>query len=174
MKTLEYTAGAFVIGLLGGTVLALMRLSRAAPYRWVATAYIELFRGLPALLVLVGYGIPLAFPGRESRGGCSARSRSGSGWSLRRTWPRRSGPASRRCRRDRWRRRAPSACRTGVAMRTIVIPQAFRIVIPPLTNELILLVKDSSLAYVLGVSARTIEVTKFGRDLLNTGRTPPR
>ncbi len=36
------------------------------------------------------------------------------------------------------------------AMRTIVIPQAFRIVIPPLTNELILLTKDSSLVYVLG------------------------
>ena len=30
------------------------------------------------------------------------------------------------------------------------IPQAFRIVIPPLTNELILLVKDSSLVYVVG------------------------
>ena len=41
------------------------------------------------------------------------------------------------------------------AMRTIVIPQAFRIVIPPLTNELILLTKDSSLAYVLGVTAQT-------------------
>ena len=53
------------------------------------------------------------------------------------------------------------------AMRTIVIPQAFRIVIPPLTNELILLTKDSSLAYVLGVTAQTIEITKFGRDMLN-------
>ena len=52
-------------------------------------------------------------------------------------------------------------------MRTIVIPQAFRIVIPPLTNELILLTKDSSLAYVLGVTAQTIEITKFGRDMLN-------
>ena len=36
------------------------------------------------------------------------------------------------------------------AWRTIVLPQAFRIVIPPLTNEIILLVKDSSLVYVLG------------------------
>ena len=52
-------------------------------------------------------------------------------------------------------------------MRTIVIPQAFRIVIPPLTNELILLTKDSSLVYVLGLTAATIELTKFGRDVLN-------
>ena len=34
------------------------------------------------------------------------------------------------------------------------LPQAFRIVIPPLTNEIILLVKDSSLVYVLGVGDR--------------------
>ena len=35
------------------------------PYRWIATAYVELFRGLPALVVLfmVAYGIPNAFPG---------------------------------------------------------------------------------------------------------------
>jgi polar amino acid transport system permease protein len=39
----------------------------------------------------------------------------------------------------------------GVASRKIVLPQAFRIVIPPLTNELILLVKDSSLDNILGL-----------------------
>ena len=43
---------AFVFGLTVGLVLALMRLSSILPYRWFATAYIELFRGLPALLVL--------------------------------------------------------------------------------------------------------------------------
>ena len=32
----------------------------------------------------------------------------------------------------------------------VVIPQAFKIILPPLTNELIALTKDSSLAYVLG------------------------
>ena len=40
----------------------------------------------------------------------------------------------------------------GRAMLSIVIPQAFRIVLPPLTNELILLTKDSSLVYLLGLS----------------------
>ena len=37
------------------------------------------------------------------------------------------------------------------AMVSIVIPQAFRIILPPLTNELILLTKDSSLVYLLGL-----------------------
>ena len=41
----------------------------------------------------------------------------------------------------------------GRAMLSIIIPQAFRIVIPPLTNELVLLFKDSSLVLFLGVTA---------------------
>ena len=45
----------------------------------------------------------------------------------------------------------------------IVLPQAFRIVIPPLTNEIILLVKDSSLVYVLGVTLSQYELTKFSQ-----------
>jgi polar amino acid transport system permease protein len=53
------------------------------------------------------------------------------------------------------------------AMASIVIPQAFRIILPPLTNELILLTKDSSLVYLLGVTLPTRELAKFGRDSLN-------
>ena len=64
VKTLEYTAGAFVIGLFGGTLLALMRLSSVGPYRWIATAYIEFFRGLPAIIVFIAFSLlPLAFEG---------------------------------------------------------------------------------------------------------------
>jgi polar amino acid transport system permease protein len=53
------------------------------------------------------------------------------------------------------------------AMISIVIPQAFRIILPPLTNELILLTKDSSLVYLLGYTSSTIELTSFGRQVLN-------
>jgi polar amino acid transport system permease protein len=60
----------------------------------------------------------------------------------------------------------------GRAMVSIVLPQAFRIVIPPLTNEIILLTKDTSLAYVLGVTASTIELTKYAGDALNTRVNP--
>ena len=54
----------------------------------------------------------------------------------------------------------------------MVLPQAFRIVIPPLTNEIILLTKDTSLVYVLGVTSTTIELTKFAGDTLNTKVNP--
>ena len=63
-NTLVYTAGAFAFGLVVGTVLALMRLSSVAPYRWIAGIYIEFFRGLPAIVVLIAFSLlPLAFPG---------------------------------------------------------------------------------------------------------------
>ncbi len=56
----------------------------------------------------------------------------------------------------------------GMAMQRIILPQAFRIITPPLTNELVLLTKDSSLVYVLGLTVSDFELTKFGRDLANS------
>jgi polar amino acid transport system permease protein len=52
----------------------------------------------------------------------------------------------------------------GRAMRSIIIPQALRIVIPPLTNELVLLFKDSSLALFLGITLQQRELAKFAQD----------
>jgi polar amino acid transport system permease protein len=169
LKTLEYTAGAFVIGLLGGTVLALMRLSQVAPYRWFSTAYIEFFRGLPAIVVFIAFSLlPLAFPGliipldpygpvwlalgivaaaymaEVIRAGIQAV-------------PKGQLEAARSL-----------GMPPGLATRKIVLPQAFRIVLPPLGNDLILLVKDSSLVFIIGTSATAFELTGFGRDLANT------
>ncbi|TCC46438.1 amino acid ABC transporter permease [Kribbella capetownensis] len=169
VKTLEYTAGAFVIGLVGGTVLALMKLSQVGPYRWIATAYIEFFRGLPAIVVFIAFSLlPLAFEGMTIpwdpygvvwlalgivasaymaeviRAGIQAV-------------PKGQVEAARSL-----------GMPAGLATRKIVLPQAFRIVLPPLTNDLILLVKDSSLVFMIGVAADGYELTGFGRDLANT------
>ena len=168
-NTILYTLGAFAFGLVFGTILALMRLSRVAPYRWVATAYIELFRGLPALLVLflVGYGIPIAFPEREIPGGVFGSIAIGLGLTAAAYMAETIRAGIQAVPKGQMEAARTLGMSHFTAMRTIVIPQAFRIVIPPLTNELILLTKDSSLAYVLGVTAQTIEITKFGRDMLN-------
>ncbi|CAI7632266.1 unnamed protein product [Penicillium discolor] len=66
VNTLWFTAVAFAGGLLLGILLALMKLSVIAPFRWIATAWIELFRGLPAILTIfaiafilpIGLGVP--------------------------------------------------------------------------------------------------------------------
>ena len=51
-------------------------------------------------------------------------------------------------------------------MAYIVLPQAFRIILPPLTNELVLLIKDTSLLFVVGTTPASKELTKFGRDFM--------
>ena len=51
-------------GLVVGTLLALMRLSSVAPYRWIASVYIEFFRGLPALVVLIAFSLGCRSPSR--------------------------------------------------------------------------------------------------------------
>nr|BFF26206.1 hypothetical protein GCM10025732_41710 [Glycomyces mayteni] len=70
-NTILYTVLAFAFGMVVGVPVALMRVSEFAPYRWAATVYVEVFRGLPALLVLflVGFGVPQAFPGIQYPGG---------------------------------------------------------------------------------------------------------
>ncbi|HEX6054996.1 MAG TPA: amino acid ABC transporter permease, partial [Intrasporangium sp.] len=169
VNTLIYTALAFVFAFLLGLLLAMMKLSSIGPYRWVATAYVEFFRGVPALVVLfmVAFGIPNAFPGFSFPGGQLGMVMVGLGVTaaayMAETF--RAGiQAVPKGQVEAARTLGMSHSRT---MATIVIPQAFRIVIPPLTNELILLVKDSSLVYVLGLATSQYELTKFSQDFLN-------
>lgn len=160
---------AFTGGILLGLVLALMRLSAIRPYRWVALAYIEFFRGIPALLtlVLVGFVLPIALGVRIKellpflgnygtpavglavvaaaylaetiRGGIEAV-------------PKGQMEAARSLGMSR-----------AQALRSIIIPQAFRVMIPPLTNEFVLLIKDTSLIFVLGVAAADRDLAFFSR-----------
>ncbi|MEI5007238.1 amino acid ABC transporter permease [Streptomyces sp. PmtA] len=166
-NTVVYTLSGFAFGLVLGMVVALMRLSSVAPYRWVASVYIELFRGLPALLIFifVGVAVPLAFPGTEIPGGVYGKVALGLGLVAAAYMAEtiRAGiQAVPKGQREAARSLGFSHAR---AMVSVIIPQAFRIVIPPLTNELVLLFKDSSLVLFLGVTLSERELTKFGRDL---------
>ena len=167
-NTVLYTLCAFAFGLVLGLVIALMRLSPVAAYRAMATVYIEFFRGVPALLVLIGfgYGIPIAL-NTEVPGGVLGTITIALGLVaaayMAETF--RAGiQAVPKGQMEAARSLGMSHTR---AMVSIVIPQAFRIILPPLTNELILLTKDSSLVYLLGVTLPTRELAKFGRDSLN-------
>ena len=167
-NTILYTLCAFAFGLVLGLVIALMRLSPVAAYRAMATVYIEFFRGVPALLVLIGfgYGIPIAL-NTEVPGGVLGTITIALGLVaaayMAETF--RAGiQAVPKGQMEAARSLGMSHTR---AMVSIVIPQAFRIILPPLTNELILLTKDSSLVYLLGVTLPTRELAKFGRDSLN-------
>lgn len=163
-NTLIFTAFGFSIAIALGLLVALMRLSAVAPYRIFAATYIEVLRGLPALLtiLLIGFGLPIA-TGRQLPGeyttGSLALGLVGAAYiaeTIRagiQAVPRGQMEAARSLGMGHVR-----------AMVTVIIPQAFRIVIPPLTNEFVLLLKDTSLISVLGVTIGTKELTRFGRE----------
>jgi polar amino acid transport system permease protein len=164
-NTVIYTIIAFVGGLLLGLALALMKLSPVAPYRWVATAYIELFRGLPALLVIFGFAfaVPIAFqwrpPGGSAGAGLIALIVVSAAYMAETI---RAGieavPSGQR----------EAARSLGMnpswTMVSVVLPQAVRIVTPPLTNELVILIKDTSLLFIAGMALNQRELTTFARD----------
>lgn len=172
-NTVKYTVIAFAGGIVLALALALMRLSPLRLYRWLATGYIEFFRGLPALVVIIfmSFGVPLAFgwtpPGGLIGGGLIALVMV-SGAYMAETL--RAGiqavPKGQR-------EAAQSLGMNGLwTMVTVVLPQAVRIVIPPLTNEFILLVKDTSLLAFVGMQYDQVELTSFGTNNLNTYANP--
>ena len=60
-------------------------------------------------------------------------------------------------------------------MISVVIPQAFKIILPPLTNEIIIMTKDSSLIYLLGLLPSQFELALFGKNAIaapEAGLTP--
>lgn len=166
-NTVVYTLSGFVFGLALGLVIALMRLSSVAPYRWVATVYTEFFRGVPALLIFifVGVGVPLAFPGTRIPGDTYGKVALALGLVAAAYIAETIRAGIQAVPRGQMEAARSLGFSHGRAMVSVIIPQAFRIVIPPLTNELVLLFKDSSLVLFLGVTLNERELTKFGRDL---------
>jgi polar amino acid transport system permease protein len=170
-NTVIYTILSFFGGLVIALALALMKLSPVAPYRWIATTYIEFFRGLPALVVIIGFGfaVPIAFGWRPPGGTIGAGiialivvSAAYMAETIRagiQAVPKGQSEAARSL--------GMSGPWTTVS---VVLPQAFRIVIPPLTNEFVILIKDTSLLFVLGVAANERELTTFARDAVTTNQ----
>jgi polar amino acid transport system permease protein len=174
-NTIIYTAISFAGGLVFGLVLALMKLSPVAPYRWAATIYIEFFRGLPALLVIFtfAFAVPIAFQWRPPGGSAGAGllaliivSAAYIAETIRagiQAVPRGQVEAAHSL-----------GMSGGWTMVSVVLPQAFRIVIPPLTNELVVLIKDTSLLFIAGMAIEQQELTTFARDSVSSvGNSTP-
>lgn len=150
-----------------GLALALMRSTpgrAATPLRWFAIAYVDLFRGLPAIVTiyLVGFGLPQALPGlfnhnpvNEFLFGSEQISLLQLGViSLTLVYGAyvaevfRSGIES-----IHWSQTAAArslGLSHGQTMRQVVVPQAVRRVVPPLLNDFIGLQKDTALVSVIG------------------------
>lgn len=160
MKGFVNTIWASLIALIGsfilGTVIAIFRISAVKPLQWIGTAYVEFIRNIPLLLVVFVffYGLPslgitlsgfvcgtlgltvytAAFIAEAIRAGIMSV-------------PLGQSEAAR-----------SSGLTYGQTMWHVVLPQAIKIVIPPLSNQFINLVKNSS---VLGVFAG-LDLMYFG------------
>lgn len=166
-NTLIFTFFGFTGGLVIGMLVAFMRLSTATPYRWFAKTYVEIFRGLPLYLtiLIIGFGLPIALGVRVpfTYGAGSLALAIVAGAYISETI--RAGIEAV----PKGQMEAARSLGMGYAraMVSIVAPQAFRVIIPPLTNEFVLLLKDTSLISALGVTEATKELTRFGGDAVN-------
>lgn len=154
VTTVELSVLAMALAIVVGLILVLMQLLGPAPMRWFSRAYIEIFRGTPLLiqLFMIYYGLPevgirlnafvaailglgLNYAANEAenyRAGVQAI-------------PQGQTEASLALGMSRWQ-----------SLRYIVLPQAFRLVIPPMTNDFIAMFKDSSIVSVITM----VELTK--------------
>jgi ectoine/hydroxyectoine ABC transporter permease protein EhuC len=154
--TVLVTIAALLIGMIIGLVIGLTRLSKRRYVSGPATAYIEVFRNTPALvqLIWIYYCLPiLTGLNMNALVSCTlALAVNGSAY-LAEIF--RGGIQSI----DRGQ---VEAARTlGMShlqtMRKVVLPQAFRRMIPPFVNESVALLKFSSLVSVLGVADLTYQ-----------------
>lgn len=170
VNTVKYTAIAFAGGLGLAVALSLMRLSPIATLRWLATGYVEFFRGLPALLVILfmGFGLPIAIgwspPGGIVGAGLLALIMVAGAYMAETL---RAGiQAVPKGQTEAARSLGMGAMSTTLR---VVLPQAFRIVVPPLTNEFVLLIKDTALLSVIGSTIDGRELTTVARDFTSSG-----
>jgi polar amino acid transport system permease protein len=155
--TVQVTVLSFLLSSVLGLGLALMKLSPIRALSWAGTVIINVIRGLPIIVqlfyiyfVLPEFGVQLtafqagviglgiaysAYQAENFRGGIEAV--------------------------DAGQREAAQAMgmRSALIMRRVILPQAFRIALPPYGNTLVMMLKDSSLVSTITVA----EMTRAGQ-----------
>ena len=156
--TVLLTAVAAVAGVLMGVLAALGKTSRAAPLRWIASAYIWVIRGTPLLVqvLFVYFALPVLIPALQLgdfTSACVALSLNVGAYNAEAiragllAVPKGQVEAARSLGLSPW-----------FTFIDVTFPQAFKISLPPLVNNIVALLKDSSLAYAIGV----VELTNVG------------
>ncbi|MBI4986488.1 MAG: glutamate/aspartate ABC transporter permease GltK [Rhodocyclales bacterium] len=152
--TLELTATAVVVGIVWGTLLAMMRLSAMPLLAWFAAGYVNLFRSIPLLMVLLWFFliVPrlleslLGFPPGSDMRLTSAMVGFALFESAYYAEIIRAGIQS--VPQGQVAAAYALGMSYGQAMRLVVLPQAFRNMVPLLLTQAIILFQDTSLVYV--------------------------
>lgn len=148
--TLLLTVVAIFGGIVIGTVLALMRLSRFRPSSLVAGSYVNFFRSMPLILVIFWFYFLVPMATGQALGGLSSVLIAFTLFE-----------AAYYCEIIRagiqsvTRNQINAGLAVGLSypqtMRYIVLPQAFRNMVPVFLTQAIVLFQDTSLVYVVGL-----------------------
>lgn len=152
-----------------GSVVAVMRVSPAAPARAAGMAYVEWFRNVPLLVLLVVAFVCLPRLGLRTSTYKEALIVLSMYTAAQVCEALRSGINAV----DRGQAEAARSIGLtfGQNLRHIVLPQAARTVVPPLGNIFIALVKNTALVSVIGVGDLAFQITDLGRNNARFGLT---
>jgi len=147
LLTLGVSVAAMLVAVLAGLLLAISRVFGFTPIRWFATAYIELMRGTPLLiqLLFIFYGLPSI--GIRLSPFAAGVLGLGLNYAASEAENYRAGLLAVPV--GQWDAAQALGLTKSQSLRLVIIPQAIRFVLPPLTNDFISLLKDSSLVSAL-------------------------
>jgi len=158
---------AFAGGSIGGLILAVARTSSYRAIRWIAHGYIGLIQGTPLLmqLFLAYYGLAVLtglrldpWPAVTLAFTLYAAAFLGEIWR----------GAIQAIPRQQWEAAAALPLAPAAQLRYVILPQAFRIAIPPTVGFLVQLIKGTSIASIIGF----IELTRAGQLIVNVTFQP--
>ncbi len=147
--TVQLGAASIVAGLVLGLVLALLRLYAPLPVRLVTRGYIDVFRSIPLLVLLIVVYYALPFVGIRLSPFLSAMAALTMVSGAYTAEIFRAGIEA--VPKGQFEASEALGLKTRQTMVDVILPQAIRIVIPPLTNNAINVVKDTALASVVAM-----------------------
>ncbi len=160
LTTVGLSISSMILAVILGLFLALTRLYAAAPFSAAATFYIEAVRGTPLLvqLLFIYYALPQLLgikltPAVAAVAGLACNYAAYEAENYRAgilSIPRSQMEAALALGMTRWQ-----------ALQHVIIPQALRLVIPPVTNDFISLIKDSSVVSVIAMVELTREYQRL-------------
>ncbi|MBM2813638.1 MAG: polar amino acid transporter inner rane subunit [Ignavibacteria bacterium] len=154
LTTIQISVTSMIIAIILGLVIALIRIYSPPPFSKMATAYIELIRGTPLLIQLYFIYYVLPTTGIKFTPFLAAVIGLGLNYAAYEAENYRAGLFS--VPKGQMEAAISLGMKRRQALRFIIIPQALRLVIPPITNDFISLLKDSSLVSVITM----VELTK--------------
>lgn len=155
--TLEITITAILVGILWGIFLAMARLSSVKPLVWFATFYVDLFRSIPFVMVILWFFLIVPQAIHSLFGGFTADIRLTSAMVAFCLFQAAYYSEAIRAGIQSVSKGQPAAAyalgmRYSQVMRLVVLPQALRRMVPLLLTQSIILFQDTALVYVIGLA----------------------